>query len=198
MVLVIICCLFVFLGMFIGKKFDLKIISINMIFGLFLMNCLFNVLPCAFSILYQNYHGSTFIYVLLGSFLGYLLMRLSSYKYEDSDNISIIGFTLFNSYLLFISKFNLLFLIVNVLYYIFIGIYIKNSKSWISVIIGSILGLVIGLINSWMIGYIFTIVVGFLIYFIISVYNLVFRSNNKYCYIGLIIGLIIAFLGCVL
>lgn len=198
MVLVIICCLFVFLGMFIGKKKDLKIVSINLIFGLFLINSLINVLPYAYSVLYKNYHSSTFIYVLLGSALGYLLMRLSTYKYEDSDNISIIGFTLFNSYLLYIGKFNLLSLIINILYYVSLGIYIRNSKSWISVIIGCVLGLVIGLIDGWMIGYIFTIVIGFLIYFISSVYGVVFRGNSKMCYVGLFVGMLIAFLGSIL
>lgn len=198
MVLVIISCLFVFLGMFIGNKFDLKNISINVIFGLFFINSLGNILPHCYDILYKNYHSATFIYVILGSVLGYFLMRLSGYKYEDSDNISIVGFTIFNSYLLYVSKFSFIFLIINILYYILIGIYVRDSKSWIFVIIGMVIGVLIAFINSWVIGYLFSIIIGFLIYFIVSVYGLVFRNKNKYCYIGLIISILIALLGSIL
>ena len=198
MVLVIISCLFVILGMYIGKKYDLKSESINSIFGLFIMNTLVNIFPKSYLILSKNYHGSTMFYVVLGSILGYLLMKLISYKYDDVDNVSIIGFTTFNSFLLFISKFNFLFLVINILYYIIIGIYVRNSKSWISVIIGMVLGLVLGLMSGWCIGYVFSIIIGFLIYFIVSVYELVFRNKNKNCYYGLIVGLIVALIGGIL
>ena len=198
MVLVILSCMFVILGIYIGNRYDLKSASINSIFGLFFMNTLFNILPRSFYILSVNYHSSTILYVILGSSLGFMLMKLLSYKYDDIDNVSIVGFTIFNSFLLYVSKFNFLFLIINILYYILLGIYIRNSKSWISIIIGMILGIILVHISGWIIGYVFTIIVGSLIYFVVSVYEFVFRSNSKYCYYGLIAGVLIAFLGGIL
>lgn len=198
MVLVIFCCLFVFLGMFIGNKKNLKNVSINMIFGLFLINSLVNILPNSYSILYKNYHNITLLYVILGITLGYLIVKLCTYKYDDVDNISIAGFTIFNTFLLYVSKFNFMLLVINILYYVLIGIYVRNSKSWIFVFIGMILGIILGLINGWIIGYMFNMIIGSLIYFIVSVYGLVFRSNDKFCYIGLVFGMLIAFLGSIL
>lgn len=198
MVLVVLCCLFVFLGMYIGKRFDFKNVSINIIFGLFLINCLFNVLPVCFSILSHNYHDMTFIYVLLGCVLGYILMTVISFKYDETDNISIAGFSLFNCYLLCVSKVSFFVLVVNIIYYILIGIYVCNSKSWVSVFIGAFLGFLLSFVSGWLFGYVFTIVFGFMIYFVLSVYGLVFRSNSKLHNIGLIVGLIVALLGCVL
>ena len=195
MILSALCCLFIFLGMFIGEKYDLKKTSIHIIFGLFIVNFLVSLIPYVYSYLYVNYHSSTLMYVLLSIILGYLLIRLVNYTYEDSDNLSILGFTLFNTSLFCLHKFNILFLIINIFYYIFIGIYIKKSKSWIYVFIGCVLGILFSLINSWIMGYIFGINVGFLLYFILSVYNIVFRGNDKVCNIGLIIGLVVALFG---
>ena len=169
MVLVVLCCLFVFLGMYIGKRFDFKNVSINIIFGLFLINCLFNVLPVCFC-----------------------------FKYDETDNISIAGFSLFNCYLLCVSKVSFFVLVVNIIYYILIGIYVCNSKSWVSVFIGAFLGFLLSFVSGWLFGYVFTIVFGFMIYFVLSVYGLVFRSNSKLHNIGLIVGLVVALLGCVL
>lgn len=195
--LVILCCLFVFLGMFIGKKKDLKNVSINMIFGLFLINALVNVLLYGYSILYANYHSGTFIYVVLGLIVGFLIMNIINYKCSNSDDFSIIGFTIFNTYFLY-NRFSFLLFIINIWYYILIGIYIRNSRSFISVFIGMILGLLFSLINSWLLGYVFTIVFGFLSYFIVSVYGIIFRNNNKFAYIGLVIGMILGLLGGIL
>lgn len=195
MLFVVLSCLFVFLGMYIGKKRDLKNISINCIFGLFLINSLFNVFDKGYFCLSKNYHDTTMFFSILGVILGILFIKISSFKYENSDDISIFGFTAFNSYLLFLSKFNLLFLIVNILYYVFIGIYIRNSRSWISVLIGMTFGLFLSLFSGWALGYLFTIFAGFLFYFIFSVYGLVFRNNDKKCYYALIIGMIIGLLG---
>ena len=85
----------------------------------------------------------------------------------------------------------------NILYYVIIGIYIRKSKSWISVIVGMILGLLFSLITSWILGYIFTIILGFIVYFIVSVYNIVLRSKDKFAYYGLIAGIVIALIGSV-
>ena len=201
MLYVFFSCLFVFLGMYIGDigdKKNMKNISINMVFGLFLLNSLISLFPFCFNFLYTNYHSSTFLYVFLGIVLGFSLMKLVSIKYDEPDNICITGFSLFNSYLLFFSKFNFLFLIINMLYYVILGIYIRKSRSWICVFIGMLVGLFLSMFNTWIFGYVFTIILGCLIYFIVSVYSIVFKSNSKYSYYGLIVGMLIAFLGCVL
>ena len=201
MVLVILSCLFVFLGMYIGRRFNLKYFSINVIFGLFLLNCLIKVLPVTCSLLSKNYHDSTFIFVFFGIVLGIVLMMLFDYKSDNCDDFSIIAFTMVNScflYNVFNYKFSLLLFIVNVLYYISIGIYIKDGKSWISVIIGMILGLLFGFINHWIIGYFYSISVGIILCFIYSISIVVTRSKDKYSYVGLILGLLVAFLGSVL
>lgn len=195
MVLVSLCCLFVFLGMFIGKKWNLKSVSINTIFGMFLINCFVVLLPNAYSILHINYHFTTIIYLCLGIIIGYLFMNVVSYKYDNCDNISIVGFSILNSYLLYVSKINLLLFIVNVIYYIIIGIYIRDSKSWIFVIVGNVLGLLLSLFSGFGIGYVFCLMIGFVFYFIISVCSLIFRSNCVKDYLGLIFGIIIALIG---
>lgn len=201
MFLVLICCLFVFLGMYIGKKYNLKYVSINFMFGLFLLNCLSSILPNAYSILFHNYHDTTFIYVVLGIVLGVVFMMLFDYKSDNCDDISIIGFTIINSCLLYNSlsnKFSFLLFIVNILYYVIIGIYIKDGKSWISVIVGMILGIFLSFINSWLIGYLFSIVVGIILCFIYSIYIVVVRNKSKFAYAGLLIGMLISFLGSIL
>lgn len=195
MILAVLCCFFVFLGMYIGDRYDLKKVSINMMFGLFLINGLINILPKCFSFLSKNYHDMTFIYVVLCSILGFVIMKLSSFKYDQTDNISIAGFSFFNTFILVVSKFSFWFMIINILYYVIIGIYISHSKSWLYVFIGMIVGMNLGLFSLWIYGFLFSIVFSFLIYFIVSVYELVFRNNSRNCYIGLIIGMIISFLG---
>ena len=197
MVLVIICLLFLFIGMYIGNKFDLKKISINMIFGLFSINSL-TVFFSSYSILYKNYHNSTWFYLILGVIVGYLLMKIIGYKYDETDNISIGGFAFLNTFLFITGKYNLLFMIINILYYILIGIYIRKSNSWISVLIGMILGLLFSSITGWMFGYVFTVLLGFIIYFIVSVHSIVFKSSDKNAYYSLIVGMVIGLLGVIL
>ena len=198
MLLVCLCCLFVFLGMYIGNKYDLRNVSINSIFGLFLINGIFNIFFGSYSMLSYNYHDTTFIYVILGIVIGFSLMKIIGYKYDETDNLTIAGFTMFNSYLLFVSKFNILFLIINILYYILIGLYITKSKSWISVFIGMVLGLLFSLTSSWIFGYVFTFVLGFILYFIVSVYTIVFKNNSKMGYYALICGVLVALIGAIL
>jgi len=201
MFFVIISCFFVFLGMYIGQRWNIKYISINLMFGLFLFNCLVNILPNGYSLLSRNYHDTTFIYVLLGIILGVVLMMLFDYKNDSCDDVSIIGFTMINCFLLNNSmsiKFHFLLLIVNFLYYLVIGIYIKDGKSWISVFIGMVLGIFISFIGSWWIGYLFSIVVGIISCFIYSIYIVVVRNRGKYVYIALIAGLLLAFMGSIL
>lgn len=195
MILAVFCCFFVFLGMYIGDKFDLKRASINMIFGLFLMNGLISLFPKCFEFLSKNYHDTTFIYVILSCILGFVIMKISSFKYDQTDNISIAGFSFFNTFLLVMSKFNFWLMIINILYYVIIGIYISHSKSWLYVFVGMIIGLNLGLFSLWIYGFLFSIVFSFLVYFIASVYELVFRNNDRSCYIGLIVGMIVALLG---
>ena len=198
MVLVIISCLFVFLGMHIGKKYDLKKSSINMLFGLFLINSLCVILVNGYSFLSLNYHSSTYYFLILGSILGFVLMKIIDMKCSETDDVSICGFVICNTILLFASKFNLLFFVINILYYVILGIYIRNSKSWISVFVGVILGFIFYLLHSWIIGYMFSISFGFIIYFIYSVYTMIFRSGDKESYYYLIAGMIVALLGSVL
>ncbi len=195
MICAVICCLFIFLGMHIGDRYDLKKASISMIFGLFLINGLVNILPRCYFLLSQNYHNATFIYIVLGFILGFAIMKIISFKYDQTDNISIAGFSFFNTFLLVSSKFNFWIMIFNILYYVIIGIYISHSKSWLHVFIGMLIGMNLGLFSFWVYGYLFSIVFAFLIYFIVSVYELVFRNNTKNCYIGLVIGMIVALLG---
>ena len=196
--LAVICSLFVFLGMYIGNKYDLKKYSINSIFGLFVINGLGCILLNSYRFLYMNYHKGTFLFLVLGCILGYALMKLISFKYEETDNISICGFTLFNTYLLVISKFNFFFLLVNILYYVLIGIYISKSKSWIYVLLGLVLGLIFSVFSSWVLGYMFAVMFSFVLYFILSVYSLVFKSNGKMYNYSLICGIVVGLLGCVL
>lgn len=198
MVLVILCLIFLFVGMYIGNKYDLKKISINMIFGLFLMNGFCSILFKGYSLLAFNYHHSTWFYLILSCSLGYLIMKIIDFKYDETDNISICGFTLINTFLLVATKFNALGFIINLLYYVMLGIYIRKSKSWISVLIGMVFGLLFSLMISWMLGYIFTIIFGFVLYFIISVYNMVFKSKDKFAYYSLCAGIIIGLLGSIL
>jgi len=195
MILAVLSCLFIFLGMFIGERFDFKKLSINVIFGLFTLNCLVSIIPYAYSYLYRNYHGSTFFYVLLSIVLGYLLIKLINYKYDDCDNISIVGFTFANTALFIFHRFSFLFLIINILYYILLGIYISKSKSWVYVLFGCIFAILSSLLGNWIMGYFYGISIGFVIYFILSVYNIVFRSNNKDSYTALVIGFIVALIG---
>lgn len=194
MVLVIVCLLFLFIGMYIGEKRDLKKNSISMVFGLFLVNLLF-VFLTSYSFLSMNYHSSTWYFLILGVFLGYLFMKIIGYRYDETDNISIGGFSLLNTFLLVTVKFRFLFMIINILYYVIIGIYIRKSKSWISVLIGMVLGLLFSSITNWMFGYVLTIALGFIIYFIVSVYSIVFKSTDKKTYYSLIFGMVIALLG---
>ena len=195
MIWALVCCLFIFLGMFIGNRYDLKKLSINLIFGLFSMNCLCSMFPYVNSLLYRNYHGSTWIFIFLCFILGYLIIKLFNCKYDDSDSVSIIGFVLVNTCLLVLHKFSILYLIINILYYIFIGIYIRNSKSWIYVLVGCILGILFSFINSWKIGFVYGVNLGFVLYYVLSVYSIVFRSKDKKFYISLIIGFVVALLG---
>ena len=194
MVLVIVCLLFLFIGMYIGEKRDLKKNSISMVFGLFLVNLLF-VFLTSYSFLSMNYHSSTWYFLILGVFLGYLFMKIIGYRYDETDNISIGGFSLLNTFLLVTVKFRFLFMIINILYYVIIGIYIRKSKSWISVLIGMVLGLLFSSITNWVFGYVLTIALGFIIYFIVSVYSIVFKSTDKKTYYSLIFGMVIALLG---
>lgn len=198
MVLVIISCLFVFLGMYFGKKYDLKNVSINMVFGLFLVNCVCSIFDQGYALLKINYHSMAYYFAFLGCILGYVIMKIIDLKYDRTDNISICGFTVANSMILCVSKFNILFFLINILYYVAIGIYIRNSKSWFSVIIGMIIGLILGLFNGWLLGYVFSIIVGFIIYFVISVYTIIFRNGDKNGYYALIAGIVISLIGSML
>ena len=198
MVLVFLCLIFLFVGMYIGSKHDLKKVSISMIFGLFLINALFNIMIKGYYILFINYHYSTWFYLILGSIVGYLIMKIIDFKYDETDNISIAGFVLFNTILLVTGKFNILVLIINIFYYIMLGIYIRKSKSWISVLVGMVLGLFLGLVTSWMLGYVFAVIFGFVIYFIVSVYSIVLKTKDKLAYYGLLAGVIVALIGSVL
>ena len=198
MILSVLCCLFVFLGMFLGKKFNLKKESICMISGLFLINTVVGVIPSSYNVLYRNYHSSTFLFLILGSILGFLIMKLIGHKYDETDNISIAGFSFLNSYLFIFHRFSILFLIINILYYVLIGIYIREGKSWISVVAGCIIGIIFSYISGWAVGYFLSLIVGFLLFFIFSVYGIVIKNNEKSSYIGLIIGIIVAFLGGIL
>lgn len=198
MFLAVLSCLFIFLGMFIGERFDFKKLSINVIFGLFVLNSIASTLPFVYSCLYKNYHSSTWIFVVLSIILGYLLIKLINCKYEDSDNVSILGFTILNTCLLILHRFSILFLIINIIYYILLGIYIKRSKSWIFVLTGCFLGIVLCLINKWVLGFVYGINLSFVIYFILSVYSIVFKSKDKGSLIGLIVGFIVALLGGIL
>ena len=195
MILAVLSCLFIFLGMFIGSKYNLKKVSINVIFGLFAINSFQCVSLCVYNFLYRNYHNTTFFYIILGVVLGYLLLRLINCKYEDCDNVSIFGFTLLNTYLLIIHSFNILFLICNIIYYILLGIYIRKSKSWIYILLGCGIAIILSLFKFWFIGYIYAINVGFVVYFILSIYNMVFRSKDRSSIVALIAGFIIALIG---
>lgn len=195
MILAFVCCLFVFLGMVISDKYDFKKLSINALFGLFTMNVITCVALFVYKVLFRNYHSSTFFYVFLSTLLGYLLVKLINCKYDDCDNVSILGFTIVNTYLFIFHSFNILFLLINIIYYILLGIYIKKSKSWIFVLIGALLGIVFSFIDNWVMGYIYGINLGFIFYYVISVYGIVFRSKDRNSYIGLIVGFVIALLG---
>ena len=195
MILAVLSCLFIFLGMIIGNKFDFKKLSINVIFGLFAMNFLSITLSYVYSFLYSNYHSSVWLFILFSVILGYLIIKFINCKYDDCDNISIFGFTVVNTCLFISHTFSILFLIINILYYIMIGIYIKKSKSWIYVLCGCALGILLSFIKNWAIGYIYGIDAGFILYFVLSVYNMVFRNKEKGASISLIIGFIVALLG---
>ena len=191
MILAVFSCLFIFLGMYIGEKYDLKKLSINVIFGLFVVNTFQCISAGAYPFMFVNYHNTTYFYIVLG----YLLLKLINCKYDDCDNISVLGFTIINTCLFIAHSFNILFLVINILYYIMIGIYIKKSKSWIYILLGCGIALILSLFKIWFIGYIYTINAGFILYFVFSVYNIVFRSKDKSSLVSLILGLVIALIG---
>lgn len=196
-ILAFICSLFVFLGMFIGKRKDLKYFSINSIFGLFMINGLVNILN-SYNILYINYHSTTWLYVILSIIIGFIVMIIISHKCSNSDDLSIITFSLLNTYFLCNMKFNFLLILINIIYYIIIGIYIKDSKSYISIFIGTVVGIILSLISNWILGYIFCVSLGILFYFVYSIYNVVTKNKNKYAITGLLLGIVIAILGSIL
>lgn len=196
-ILAFICSLFVFLGMFIGKRKDLKYFSINSIFGLFMINGLVNILN-SYNILYANYHSTTWLYVILSIIIGFIVMIIISHKCSNSDDLSIITFSLLNTYFLCNMKFNFLLILINIIYYIIIGIYIKDSKSYISIFIGTVVGIILSLISNWILGYIFCVSLGILFYFVYSIYNVVTKNKNKYAITGLLLGIVIAILGSIL
>lgn len=198
MFLAVLSCLFIFLGMFIGNKFDFKKMSINTIFGLFSLNFISITSSYIYPYLYKNYHSSTFFFVLLSVILGYLIIKLINCKYEDCDNVSILGFTVVNTSLFIFHGFSFLFLIINIFYYILVGIYIRKSKSWIYVLLGCFLGILLSLIRCWGMGYIYGINAGFILYYILSVYNIVFKNRDKGSFISLVVGIVISILGGIL
>ena len=97
-----------------------------------------------------------------------------------------------------VSKFSFLLLIINILYYVFIGIYIRNSKSWFSVFIGCLLGVIFSHFYGWMLGYVYSIILGFVVYFVYSINGIIFKNSNKKYYYGLVLGIIVAVIGSVL
>lgn len=198
MFLAFFACLFVFLGMYLGNKYDLKKMSINILFGLFFVNLLFSILLSGYSLLSVNYHGSTWFFVLMSCILGILFMKIADIKYDETDNISICGFTIANTIIFLVSKFSFLLLIINILYYVFIGIYIRNSKSWFSVFIGCLLGVIFSHFYGWMLGYVYSIILGFVVYFVYSINGIIFKNSNKKYYYGLVLGIIVAVIGSVL
>ena len=123
MILKLVCCLFIFIGIFISEKKDFKKLSINALFGMFFLNCLVVIIPFAYSILFKNYHSTTLFYVLLSGILGFLLIKLVNCKYEDCDNISILGFSFVNMSLLISHRFSILLLLVNILYLYIVSYY---------------------------------------------------------------------------
>ena len=198
MILAVFSCLFVFLGMFIDERFCFKKFSISFIFGLFTLNCLSSTIPYSYLILYKNYHSSTWFFTLLSIILGYLLMKLINCKYEDCDNVSILGFSIVNTSLFVLHKFSFLFLIVNIFYYVLLVIYVNRSKSWIFVLVGCFFGIMLSFIGVWCVGYVYGLSIGFIVYYVLSVYGIVFRNNDKNSYISLILGFLIALLGGIL
>lgn len=196
--LVIVCCLFVFLGMYIGDKYNLKSVSIYSVFGLFGINAFMSVLFASHYYLSINYHSSTMIYLILGCILGYTIMKIVCLRYDEADNLSIVGFSLFNSYLFVIRRFSFLFFLINILYYIIIGIYIRKSRSWIFVFIGMFIGILLGFVSSWILGYLFCIIFSFLLYFVISICGLIFKGRNELSFYFLAGGILIGIVGCLL
>jgi hypothetical protein len=187
--------------MYIGKKYNLKYFSINLVFGLFLLSCLLLILPYAFNLLSKNFHDTTFIYVFLGITIGVVSMMLFDYKYDNCDDISIFCFAMCNCY--FLSKilnykFSFMLLIINILFYVSIGLYIRNGKSWISVFGGMFAGFILFLLGGYWLGYMFSISFGIISCFIYSISQVVFRNRTKYAYFALFVGMLLAFLGCFL
>lgn len=191
-------CLFVFFGMCLGNKYDLRKMSINILFGLFFVNLLCSILVSGYSLLSINYHGSSWYFVLMACILGILFMKIADIKYDETDNISICGFTIANTIIFLVSKFSFLLLVINILYYVFIGIYIRSSKSWLSVIIGCLLGVIFGNFSGWMLGYVFSIIVGLVVYFVYSINGIIFKNTDKKYYYGLALGIVVALIGSVL
>lgn len=196
-VLIFSIILFTFLGMFIGKKYDLKYFSINSIFGLFLVNGIFNLFVAS-NYLSINYHYSTWIYLFLCIILGFVLSKLVCIKSDNPDDVSIACFSFFNCFLLFLGNFNLFSFLISILYYILIGIYIKDTKSYINVFLGFVFSFIASFISSWMIGYLLSCFIGIVLYFIFSIYGVVGRNSEKSGLVGLILGIVIGVIGGVL
>ena len=196
-VLILITILFTFLGMFIGKKYDLKYFSINSIFGLFLTNSLYNII-ISNNMLSINYHKTTWIYLILCTILGYIIMKIIGYKSDNPDDVSIAGFSFLNCFLLFLGKLNIFTFIISILYNILIGIYIKDTKSYLYVFLGFILAFISSFLYNWIFGFLFSTLIGIFIYFLFSIYLLVFRNKEKMGIIGLLAGIIIGTIGGIL
>lgn len=193
-IIVLLITLFVFLGMFIGKKYDLKYFSINSIFSLFLVNGLFNIF-LASNYLSINYHDTTWIYLILCGVVGFILMKIIGIKSDNPDDVSITCFSFLNCFILFTGKLNFLIFLVNVIYYVLIGIYIKDSKSNMYVFLGFILSFIASFISSWMLGYLMASLIGIIIYFLFSIYNVVIRNS---AYVGIVVGILVGIIGAII
>lgn len=196
-VFTLIVVLFVFLGIFIGKKFNLKYFSINSIFGLFLVNGLYDLLLSS-NFLSINYHNSTWFYLVLCGILGFVIMKLIGIKSDNPDDVSIVGFSFINCFFLLINKFSLVSFLISCLYYILIGIYIKDTKSYLYVFLGFVLAFISSFLSNWMFGFLFSTLVGFFAYFLFSIYILVTRNSQKMGVVGLIVGFVVGLLGGIL
>ena len=117
---------------------------------------------------------------------------------DNPDDVSIVGFSFINCFFLFLGKFSIFSFIISSLYYILIGIYIKDTKSYLYVFLGFILAFISSFLSNWMFGFLFSTLVGIFIYFLVSIYMIVSRNNERAGIIGLVVGIIVGLLGGIL
>lgn len=207
--LLFLTAIFILIGIYVNtllnkKNIKTKNIVINIMYGILLFTSIIKILPTSYSLLSQNYHDTTYIYLILTILIGLIFIKLLTLNKNENKITSIFSLMSFcliqgiiiNNYN--IQNINYISLIYTSIYNFIIGFYIKeinNKKTPILlVILFYIVGILLGNINNWQMGYSFSVSLGIITYFIITMTpNIIKNKNSIYETIGLIAGISLVF-----